>query len=163
MKILRLFVLLTQHHDADEVANDSETACDEGEGATDDWDDIAIIRSLIIFPTGLLDEFCEFISEYKLVRGIAYFQFINSPIIVSLRLVMRASAISNSDSFPRKFSKHFSYELKHVSLIRKNFWNFRQFQSIKFKYKPKPKLDRRRSIKYYMRLRNLFIELQIYV
>ena len=69
MKILRLFVLLTQHHDADEVANDSETACDEGEGATDDWDDIVIIRSLIIFPTCLLDEFCEFVSEYKLVRG----------------------------------------------------------------------------------------------
>ena len=29
-------VLLTQHHDADEVANDSETACDDGEGPTDD-------------------------------------------------------------------------------------------------------------------------------
>ena len=36
LKILRLIVLLTQHHDADEVADDSETACDEGEGATDD-------------------------------------------------------------------------------------------------------------------------------
>ena len=63
--ILRRIVLLTQHHDADEVADDTETACDESDGSTDDWDDIVIIRSLIICPTGLLDEFCEFKSEYK--------------------------------------------------------------------------------------------------
>ena len=63
--ILRRIVLLTQHHDADEVADDSETACDDGEGSTDHWDDIVILRSLIICPPGLLDEFCEFKSEYK--------------------------------------------------------------------------------------------------
>ena len=34
--ILRRIVLLTQHHDADEVADDSEAACDDGEGPTDD-------------------------------------------------------------------------------------------------------------------------------
>ena len=34
--ILRRIVLLTQHHDADEVAADSEAACDDGEGPTDD-------------------------------------------------------------------------------------------------------------------------------
>ena len=34
--ILKQIVLLTQHHDADEVADDSETACDDGEGPADD-------------------------------------------------------------------------------------------------------------------------------
>ena len=33
---LRQIVLLTQHHDAEEVTDDSETACDDGEGPTDD-------------------------------------------------------------------------------------------------------------------------------
>ena len=61
--ILRRIVLLTQHQDADEVADDSETACDDGEGPADGWYDIVIIRSLIIFPTGGVDEVCEFKSE----------------------------------------------------------------------------------------------------
>ena len=62
--ILRRIILLTQHHDADEVADDSEAACDDGEGPTDDWDDIVIIRSLVIFPTCLLDEFYVFTSKW---------------------------------------------------------------------------------------------------
>ena len=62
---LRQIVLLTQHHDAEEVADDSETACDDGEGPTDDWYDIVIIRSLVIFPTGRVDEFFELILEYE--------------------------------------------------------------------------------------------------
>ena len=33
---LRQILLLTQHHDAEEVADDSETACDKGEGPADD-------------------------------------------------------------------------------------------------------------------------------
>ena len=61
--ILRRIVLLTQHQDADKVADDSETACDDGEGPADGWYDIVIIRSLIIFPTGGVDEVCEFKSE----------------------------------------------------------------------------------------------------
>ena len=55
--ILRRIILLTQHHDADEVSNDPETAGNDCEGPANDRNDIVIIRPLVIFATGLVNEF----------------------------------------------------------------------------------------------------------
>ena len=50
-------VLLTQHHNADEVSDDPETAGNDSEGPANDGNDIVIIRSLVIFATGGVNEF----------------------------------------------------------------------------------------------------------
>ena len=53
----RKIVLLTQHHDADEVPEDAEAAGDDGEGPGDDGDDVVIVSPLVILATGRVNEF----------------------------------------------------------------------------------------------------------